>query len=457
MYTEEYRPQKLSEISGQPKALKELVAWFNTWPEQKKAAVLYGRAGIGKTSAILALANEFNADVVELNASDQRNKDVIERIVGNAATSSTLDGSRKIIVLDEADNIYGKADYGGNQALSKIISETRNPIILIANAYWEIPQGIRRKAKMIEFRTLLPASIKKVLKRVAQKEELNVSESTLQKISKNANGDLRAALNDLESLTGDEYYNPRDTEVSIFNGLSSVFREHSVTVREKFWSIDQQPRESLLWIAENMPLVYETGDCARGYYYLSRADIFLGRAFRRQYYKLWGYAMDLMTSGVSVARQGKYHFQRFRSPSYFTALAKSRKDRNMRSSIYSKIAEECHCSTSEAKEYVIMMQALESDPVRAASLCRFFELDDDEIAYIFKKENKILKAFEKLDKIKKEKRKKELKERKDTQKLENFDKKVEKRKKKSLKQPEKKDKKESKQKYSEQKSLLDYS
>lgn len=462
MYTEDYRPQELSQISGQPKALKELVAWFNTWPEQKKAAILYGRAGVGKTSAVLALAREFDADVVELNASDQRNKDVIERIVGNAATSSTLDGSKKIIVLDEADNIYGKADYGGNQALSRIISKTQNPIVLIANEYWEIPQGIRRKAKMIEFRTLLPASIKKVLKRIAQKEDLDVSEATLQKIAKNANGDLRAALNDLESLTGDEYYNPRDTEVSIFKGLSSVFREHSADVREEFWNINQQPRESLLWIAENMPLVYETADCARGYYYLSRADIFLGRAFRRQYYKLWGYAMDLMTSGVSVARQGKYHFQRFRSPSYFKALARSRKDRNMRNAIHSKISEKCHCSTAEAKEYVIMMQALESEPKRAASLCRFFELENDEIAYIFKKGKKIVKTLESLDKIETEKKKKKFKEEKITKKLEKKESKKKKENKKSEKKGNKgksennKSKKKSK-KYVEQKSLLEYS
>lgn len=405
MYTELYRPEKLEEIAGQPKALKELIAWFNTWPEQKKAVILYGRAGIGKTSTVLAMAKEFNADLIELNASDQRNKDVIERIVGNAATSSTLDGSRKIILLDEADNVYGREDKGGNQALSKIIGITKNPIILIANEYWEIPQGIRNKAKMIEFRTLLPASILKVLKRIAETEQLSVPGSVLQQIAKNANGDLRAALNDLESLTGEEYTNPRDIQKSIFQGLSSVFRSHSVEVRKEFWNIDMQPRDALLWIGENMPLVYSPPDTAKGYYYLSRADVFLGRVMRRQYYKLWAYAMDLMTSGVSIARSGKYHFARFQRPSYFAALARSRKDRDMRGSLYSKIAEKCHCSFYEAKEYVIMMKALETQLERAASLCIFFELDEDEILYVFKKGEKILKSLEDLKKEKREKKK----------------------------------------------------
>lgn len=394
MYTETYRPQKLEEIVGQPKALKELVSWFNTWPEQKKVAVLYGRAGVGKTSAVIAVANELNADLIELNASDQRNKDVIDRIVGNAATSSTLDGKKKIILLDEADNIYGREDKGGNQALSDIIDKTRNPIILIANEYWEIPPGIRNKSKMIEFRTLLPASIVKVLRKVADTEGLEVSDEVLQEISSGVNGDLRAALNDLESVTGEKYYNPRDTRTSIFQALSSVFRLHSADVRKEFFNLDQEPRDVLLWIAENMPLVYEPKDTARAYYYLSRADIFLGRAFRNQYYKLWGYASDLMTSGVSVARESRYHFQRFRSPSYFTALARSKKDRTMRKEIHQKISEKCHCSSSEAGEYVIVMQALETNPEKAAGLCRFFGLDEDEILYIFRKGEKVLKVLE---------------------------------------------------------------
>jgi replication factor C large subunit len=396
MYTETYRPEALSEIVGQPKALKELLSWFNTWPEQKKAAVLYGRAGVGKTSAVIALSKEFNADLIELNASNQRNRDVIMRIVGNAATSSTLDGSRKIILLDEADNVYGREDKGGNQAVNKIIDITQNPIVLIANEYWEIPEGIRRKAKMIQFRTLLPASILKALKKIAEEEQLHVPISVLQNIAKNANGDLRAAINDLESVIDEKYYNPRDTQISIFQGLSSVFRLHSADVRKEFWNIDIGPREALLWISENTPFVYEPADTAKAYYYLSRADVFLGRVMRRQYYKLWAYAMDLMTSGVSIARAERYHFRRFQKPSYFAALARSKKDRTMKRGIYRKIAAKCHCSSHESQEYVMMMQALENQTERAAALCKFFGLDEDETLYTFKKGEKIARAMENL-------------------------------------------------------------
>jgi replication factor C large subunit len=398
MYTETYRPSQLSEIVGQPKALKELLAWFNTWPDQKKVAILYGRAGVGKTSAVHALASEFEADLVELNASDQRNKDIILRKVGLAATSTTLSSNgKRIILLDEADNVYGREDKGGYQAISKIISVTINPIILIANEYWEIPDSIRRKAKMIEFRTLLPASIAKALRRIVREEHLDVSPEMIQTISKNAHGDLRAAINDLESLTDAEYKNPRDERPSIFNGLSSIFRSQSANVRREFWNIDMPPRDTLLWVAENVPLVYDAADTVRAFYYLSRADIFLSRTMRRQHYRFWAYASDLMTSGVSVSRQNRYHFQRFQKPSLFAALARSRKDRTMKRSIYQKISPKCHCSLGESSEYVRLIQALEKEPTRAAALCRFFEFEEDEILYIFKKGEKILETLESLE------------------------------------------------------------
>ncbi|MBU7031382.1 MAG: replication factor C large subunit [Theionarchaea archaeon] len=394
MYTETYRPSQLSEIVGQPSALKELVSWFNTWPNQKKVAILYGRAGVGKTSAVLALAQEVNADLVELNASDQRNKDVILRKVGLAATTSTLHGGgRRIILLDEADNVYGREDKGGYQAISEIIDITTNPIILIANEYWEIPDSIRKKAKMIEFRALLPASIAKVLHRIVNAENLNIPENVIQEISRNAKGDLRAALNDLESLTEIDYYNPRDLRPSIFSGLASLFRDQSVHVRKEFWNIDMEPRETLLWIAENTPLVYDTADTARAFYYISRADVFLGRVMRRQYYRFWAYASDLMTSGVSVSRMNRYHFQRFQKPSHFLDLVRSRKDRNMKQAIHKKIGPKCHCSMDESSEYIRLLRSLEKDAVRAAELSLFFDFNKDEIFYIFKKGEKILKAL----------------------------------------------------------------
>ncbi len=374
MLVEKYRPTTFEEIGGQRAAIKKVLSWINTWGEGKKACLVYGEPGIGKTVSMHALAKEMNVDLIEMNASDKRNADAIKRIVGNAAQTYTLNGKKKIILLDEADNIYGNADRGGVQALSKIIDETKVPIILIANKYWEVSQSIRNKCKMIKFPKLRYTSIRKVLEKIAKKEDIHVSKEQLTTLAKNSDGNLRAAINDLETYRGDidKIGTLRDTEKSIFRALGRVFKRQSCDVRQEFWNIDKTPDEVILWVDENVPKVYGREDLERAYHMIAKADIYLGRARRKNYYKLWGYAMDLMTSGVSVARKGKFHYQQFSSPTYFRKLGRTKSTRRKLEAITTKIAEKCHCSTGKAKEYLLI----------AEKLSEYFELDESEVKFL---------------------------------------------------------------------------
>jgi len=76
-WTEKYRPAKLSEVVGNDNAISELRAWAeaigSAEVKAKKAAILHGPPGCGKTSAAYALASDMGWEVIELNASDQRN------------------------------------------------------------------------------------------------------------------------------------------------------------------------------------------------------------------------------------------------------------------------------------------------------------------------------------------------------------------------------------------------
>ncbi|MFQ5892487.1 MAG: replication factor C large subunit, partial [Candidatus Methanofastidiosia archaeon] len=298
MYAEKYRPRKLSEVVGQPKALRELLSWFNTWSSQKKASMLHGKSGVGKTCTIYALKEEFDLDLIELNTSDNRNFENVMRIVGNASNSHSLEGKRRLILLDEVDNISGREDRGGMRAINKIIDTTKVPIVLIVNEYWQISQSLREKCKLIAYQSLRSPSILKVLRRIRDSENLGVRDSELLELAKNAGGDLRAAINDLESFYP-EMRNLRDERASIFSALVPLFKNQSAKVREKFFNVEKTPEEVLWWITENLPKVYEPQDLRKAFYYASRSDVFLGRVRRRQYYKFWSYANDLMTSGIS--------------------------------------------------------------------------------------------------------------------------------------------------------------
>jgi len=117
--SERLRPRRLAEIVGNSRARTELRAWAERWrsgtPPSRRAAILSGPPGVGKTTAALALAAEMGWSLVEMNASDARNQSAIERVAGRASVSQSLgeaDASgaprRALILLDEADCLTGR-------------------------------------------------------------------------------------------------------------------------------------------------------------------------------------------------------------------------------------------------------------------------------------------------------------------------------------------------------------
>lgn len=116
---ERLRPNRLDDIVGNPRARAELRAWAESWrgdrPPAPRAAVLSGPAGVGKTTAALALASEYGWTLVEMNASDARNETAVEQVAGRAAITHTLaeplvgrERPRALILLDEADSLSGR-------------------------------------------------------------------------------------------------------------------------------------------------------------------------------------------------------------------------------------------------------------------------------------------------------------------------------------------------------------
>ncbi|MHC1600680.1 MAG: AAA family ATPase, partial [Candidatus Methanospirareceae archaeon] len=171
-WTEKYRPKELREVVGNEKAIEELSEWAEDVfkAKSKKAAILYGPAGCGKTSAAYALASEKGWEVIELNASDQRNAGVIKRIVEPASTSNTFSHTTRLIILDEADNLHGKEDRGGTKAITEIVKRSTQPIILTANDKYKMGQGLQRYCETIEFKRIEEKLIFRILKRLTRYE-----------------------------------------------------------------------------------------------------------------------------------------------------------------------------------------------------------------------------------------------------------------------------------------------
>ena len=153
--------------------------------------------------------------------------------------------------------------------------------------------------------------------------------------------------------------------------------------------VDEDPGMVLMWIDENMPTeCTDTGDLIRGYEKLSRADIFMSRVYRRQYYRFWSYAKDLMTFGVCASKRTRSRpGTRINFPSYLGRMSRSKKVRMLRSSISLKLAEHLHTTTRRVQNDVVpyVRSMISNDADLRLALTDELDLDADELGLLMAK------------------------------------------------------------------------
>ncbi|GAB3328273.1 replication factor C large subunit [Haloplanus salinarum] len=333
-WTEKYRPSTLSAVRGNDKARDALAEWAEAWDDHREAVVVHGSPGVGKTSAAHALASDMGWETVELNASDQRTADVIERFAGRASKNTTLvgatggdGGGRQLVILDEADNIHGNYDRGGASALTRVVKDADQPIVLIANDYYDMSRGLRNACREIEFRDVSARSIVPVLRDICRREGIEFEADALDRIAEVNDGDLRSAVNDLQAaaedgrrLTVDDVATgDRDRGLDVFPFLDAVLKEESAEEAiQSAYRVDETPDDLTKWVTENAPKVYEGAELARAYDALADADRWLGRVRASQEYGYWRYATDALAGGVAAARDGsKGGWTRFSRPQFW--------------------------------------------------------------------------------------------------------------------------------------------
>jgi len=389
IWAEKYRPKSLREIVGQKKAIEQAKSWIESWISgnpSKPAALFHGPPGCGKTATAYALARDYGLEYFELNASDKRNYSTLKSLALPSSISSSLFGERRrLIVLDEADNLNPREDSQATRGITLLLRSTRNPVVLTANKYWEVPREIRNHCLLIQFNKLKERDILSVLKRISSSEGLEVSEEVLMEIARRSLGDLRAAINDLQAVgsTGLDGLGYRDREENIFQALARIIKSNSMqSAKASTSGLDMTPDELLTWIEENSPRVMtDLRSIAEAYYYISRADQFLSRVTRRQYYGFWSYALELMTGGVALSKK-EIKFSKFQSPRYVKEMASTAKFRRIRDSIASKISEKCHVSRRIAlSEYLPYLSLMIK---HGKSLSEFFDFTEEEVEYLRK-------------------------------------------------------------------------
>jgi replication factor C large subunit len=360
-WPEKYRPKNLKEFVNQKEALDAFLKWIKKWKPGNKALLLYGPSGTGKTSLIHAYAQEKNIEFIETNASDIRSAKALENIA-LATQQRPLLKKSKIFLFDEIEGIVGREEVGGIKAIIEVIRKSLFPIVLIANNPWEPKlRSLREYCELVEFKKISVWDIEKRLKQICQFEKIKPKDEVLREIAKISKGDLRAAINDLETIArGKREISKKDLEVlgfreketSIFDALKIIFKtKNALAAKLAISNVDKDPEEIFLWIENNVAKEYEDPkEIAKAYDALSKADLFRQRIRIEQEWRFRSYMIDLMTAGVSQAKKEIYRkFTKYQYPSKLVILGRTKFERTEEKEKLLELAKKLHCSTRKIK------------------------------------------------------------------------------------------------------------
>ena len=346
MWSEKHRPQNISDMIGNEEARTAFVEWFTKWKKGTKPILLVGPPGIGKTTISNLAGKQFGYDMISLNASDVRTKSRITQVLTPVLGNITVLG-RPMIFVDEVDGIHGRADFGGAEALIKILKEPTIPIVLGANSDTsDKMKSIKKVVKTIYFRPLPPRLLRLCLENILKREGAKLSPGSLIKIIDESRGDIRSMINSAQAhVTGFNPPTERSFEtLDVEAGVNAFFKANSIDeARSVIYSMSINPREKInafysTIITSNLSKE-ESGKMLE---VLSDADMLYGKIMKTQEWRLLRYLdeilLGLYKKGTSI-RYSRYNLS-------WPLLNRLRWDGRTIKALVSALAKNMHVSKS---------------------------------------------------------------------------------------------------------------
>jgi replication factor C large subunit len=405
---EKHRPKKISEVKGQDIAIDKIKAYIHSFEKgisKKKAVLLFGPAGTGKTTLAHVFANEMDYEIFELNASDLRNRAKLDEVLKPSTLQHSLFKKGKIILVDEVDGVTS-TEYGGLAELIALIEKTKFPIIITCNDVWQNKFSLlRSKCELIQIKELPYPVVLEIIKTIAKLENAFIPENIIKEISAKSRGDLRAALNDLQTVINlksaevmEEQIHLREKSQSIFEAIKEVLkiRTNEKTI-EAFENVDMDIDQIILWLEENIPAEYRGEDLAKAFQALSKADVFKGRIHRQQYWHFLIYENFFLTAGVSAAKGLKSFaakFTKYNPPQRILKIWMANQRNARKKAVAFKLAELTHTSKKRAlRDFNILALITTQEEMKE------MQLDEEQISFLNERKNEILSEIKSAKKF----------------------------------------------------------
>ncbi len=372
MWSEKHRPKTVQEMVGNEDARLAALKWLAGWVSGSKPLLLVGPPGTGKTTLVHALASQFDYDLVEMNASDARNKDILRaRITPVFQNTANLLGRKIMLFLDEVDGISGREDTGGLDTLIDLMKEPTVPVIMAANEKSIKIKDLAKVCKTIEFSPVPPRLLLLFLDHVLQSEGAKLGPGDKISIVNNSRGDIRSMLNSAQSrVAGYVTVSNRDiVDIDIVDAVNGYFNASSLEQATQFitkadasypdprYGTSPEDRRKDMLAALFSSIIsssshVEHDDLAFMLDVLSKADMMVGRANARREWRLLKYVSSVIASGLyerSRQKGIKYSQYAIPWPVMGPIFARSQSTRK----ILGELAPALHTSKSSAGSFAL--------------------------------------------------------------------------------------------------------
>jgi replication factor C large subunit len=370
MWSEKYRPERVEQMVGNEDARLAAVKWLAIWVNGSRPLLLVGPPGTGKTTLVRAIVRQFGYDMVEMNASDARNKEILKARIEPVFRNVSLFTKKILLFLDEVDGISGREDSGGLDTLVDLMKEPTVPVIMAANEKSTKIKDLAKICKKVEFSPVPPRLLMLFLDHVLQKEGAKLGPGDKMSLVNNSGGDIRSLLNSAQSrVAGYATGSNKDVaEIDIAEAINGYFNsdnaEQAMTFISKADSSYPDPRYTVMTPevrrkdmigALFSSIVSSHADhdsLASMLDVLSKVDVHVGRANAGRQWNILRY-IDRMISGglyeISRNRGVKYTQYSLPWPAMGPIFARSQSTRK----ILSELAPAVYTSKSSAGSTVM--------------------------------------------------------------------------------------------------------